>query len=155
MPVGVGATVDYDLRDLDEGFADMLKAAKDLRPAFRKLAPDMKRDQLEHGRTQSGPDGKWQPLSKATRARRKKRKIFSARFIKSFTVEIARKEMAAIHKIPWAGAHQFGERVGRGVKLPARVFVYLGDKFIAKALPEMRDHVVTAFAKRGKGRSKR
>jgi len=148
--------MDWDLRELDKGFAAMLRAAKNLKPVWRKLEIPMEVDQESHFDARAGSEGKWPAKASATRkrdkrkgARSRSKKPLGNRMKSAFEIIIERKEMAAISKVEWAEAHQFGMRVGRGVKLPVREHLYLGERFLRRALPEINTFLVKKFGRRG------
>ncbi len=148
MP-GVFGTVDLDLREVENGFKGMIKAGQNFKRVWRKLAPTMKEDQKEHIRLQLGPDGVWPPLAKSTKKRRNKRKIFTRKMAKgdATSVSFSRTELVVASNIEWADVHQSGGVAGKGAKIPERTFIYLSDKFIAIALPKIRDHLLRGWRK--------
>lgn len=147
MPVG--ATMDLDLRDLDRGFSGIKLAARNMTPVWARLRSSMKDDQLAHWTDQTGGDGAWAPRAESTRRRHgRRRKIFSKRFAKGFSVVTTPSELAAVSKIPYAAAHQFGGPVGNNAVLPARPFLYLSEKFLGFAMPRIAEHLGKGWTRR-------
>lgn len=144
--------MDLDLRDLDAGFRNMKSAGRNMRKVWERLKPEMKADQLDHWKQQESGDGKWAPRAASTRRRHgKRRKLFSKRFASGFSMVSNARELAAISKIPYADAHQFGaEGIGKNgrTNIPARPFLYLSEDFIAIALPEIAKHLGKAWSRR-------
>ena len=134
--------MDLDLRELDKGFRGMKAAGKNLNPVWKVLRGRMTDDQLEHWENQEGLKGGWKPRAESTRRRwGRRKKVFGKRFAKAFSVLSTKLELAAISKIEYASAHQFGETVGQGAKLPERPFLYLSEAFIDFALPRIQKHL--------------
>jgi phage gpG-like protein len=147
------ATIDLDLRTLDAGLNGIRRAGRDLSPVWDELAPLMKQDQKEHHRLQVGPDGPWPGFSAASKARRPKRKrIFSARMRNAFIIDESPRELAAIHRVPWAHVHQEGGTAGRGSRIPARPFIYMSGKFLGIAIPAIADHLAAGWLGRRRRR---
>lgn len=154
---GMEARADLDLRDVFDGFRDINRAARNLRPVFRTLAPIMKKDQQEHFRLKVGPDGAWPKKAASTRARnkflrkgRKPRAALLGIMRTAFSVEFSRSELTAISKIPFSGAHQDGARVGRGVNLPKRTHHYMSSDFLVVADRQISQHVFGAWERGAK-----
>ncbi len=145
MPIG--ARIELDLRDVDKGISQAVRAGKNLKPVWNKLGPVLRKDLEEHQRRQEGPDGAWDKLSPETRGRggRPKRRIFSKKFAKAVSLVSNRTNLFAIHKVSWAIAHQLGEVVGRGVKLPARILFWLSDEFAELAVDEIGKHIAKGW----------
>ena len=151
---GMEATLDVDLRDVIDGFNDINRASRNLRPAFRKLSPIMRKDQTEHFRLRVGPDGAWPKKAASTRARnkflRKGRKPSPSLLGKmrtAFSVDFTRSELTTLSKVDWSLAHQDGLVVGRGVKMPKRTHHYMSAEFLVIADREIEEHVFGPWEK--------
>jgi phage gpG-like protein len=163
--VPIDSSFDLDLRQLDKGFAAMIRAAKNLKPVWRRIQPMLETDQLEHFTEQAGSGGAWPPLSASTLGRRKSNsssrakrrgrnppkrtsgKIFGNKMPSAFEILMWPREIAAISKIEWADVHQFGGTAGRGAKIPQREHLWLSERFLARALPEIRKFVCKKFGR--------
>ncbi len=161
------AEIEIDLRALDKAMRRAQKAGVDLRPAFAKLRTPLRKDQKDHMRAQSGPDGKWPSLSTATREKRlkmggrrgaltkkgkqrksSKRKLnfmLSSAFLKGAKIKVRPTQISETSKLSWSGAHQEGLRVGGGVTLPEREFMWISDPLFALALRKFAKHLASAF----------
>lgn len=152
---GVDMDGNVDLTEVDTALADVDVRSKRMAPAFRELRAPMRRDQAAHAKQQEGPNGAWPPRSPLTEARRRARnrrrrvtkamitigiasnkkkrstpKRILGRLPRAVVYTIGDLFLRATSRVPWSGAHQDGGRVGRGVKLPARPFLWLSDVLI-------------------------
>ena len=161
------AEIEVDLRKLDKAFKRAEKAGVDLRPAFRKLRTPLRKDQKDHMRAQSGPDGKWPSLSTATRekrlkmggrrgaltkkgklrksAKRKLNFMLSSKLLKGAKIKVRPNQISITSKVSWSGAHQEGARVGRGANLPEREFMWISDPLFLQAIRRFAKHLASAF----------
>lgn len=156
----------------DDALAKALRAAKDLRPAYREIRKPFREDQREHAKKAEGPDGSWAPLAQSTlarrardakakrhaaggktgrakRARRRRRTLKQRRVLgrlpTMLDVRITRMSLIATSKVPWGDAHFSGATVGKGVKLPARPFLYVSDALEQKVVEIFQAHVLKGF----------
>jgi len=150
---GVDMDGNVDLIQVDAALADVTLRGKRMAPAFRELRAPMRRDQSAHAKQQEGPSGAWPGRSPMTEARRKARnrgrrvtkaakaiglgkkprstpKKILGRLPRAVVYTIGELWIRATSRVPWSGAQQDGLRVGRGVKLPARTFLWLSDQLI-------------------------
>ncbi len=161
------AEIEIDLRALDKAMKRAEKAGVDLRPVFAKLRTPLRKDQKDHMRTQSGPSGKWPGLSTATREKRlkkggrrgaltkkgKRRKsskrklnfMLTSKLLKGAKIKVRPNQISIASKVPWSGAHQEGGRVGRGVTLPEREFMWVSDPLFRQAQRKFAKHLASAF----------
>lgn len=135
--------VSIDLEDVFDGFDELSRAGRDLRPVWRELKPVLKADLRMHT---EGPDGPWPPRAKTPRARRGRRRRrrrgpLLGRLKTAFQFEFDHKQLRAVNRIPWSGAHQTGAVVGKGVELPQREFAYASDEFIELMVKRILEHV--------------
>ncbi len=159
----------FDLSDVDRAIETAEDRAKRLAPAFRELAKPMRTDQREHAKDERGPSSKWPPRSPFTEARRRDRNrgarttkamrmISLAKFRRrptpakllgrlpaAFVVTTSGTFVRATSRVAWSGAHQAGARVGRGVRLPQRVFLWLSDRLVTKAREVLTEHVLKGW----------
>lgn len=166
MPVAV--SINWKAKDVIRGLAAMKRAGSNLQPVFRELGKPLRQDLKERGRSKMGEDGPWAPRAPATVERDKrgktvKRKGGKSRTFKrrrkrhllgklptSVSTRSSRKQLLGQSRIPFSGAHQDGERVGRGVVLPARSHVYFSDKILDRAEVEIIDYVIHRGWERGR-----
>ena len=57
------------------------------------------------------------------------------------TTAISPLTLLIISRVPWAGAHQEGATVGKGVTLPERAHIYVTAPFLDWVLPKIADHM--------------
>jgi len=164
-----------DLRDVLDGLEKLQRAGKDLRPVFRELRPALASDLREHGTRRESPDGVWAPWSasyvdrmmgrkgmrlKGARgrgelpgaltkrgARRLQRPILG-KLPALFKFSIERLALEAKSIVPWAGAHQHGDTVGRGARLVARTFAWASDSLVGLLVEKARAHLLWAWNRR-------
>lgn len=156
----------FDLSDVDRRIETLEQRAKRLAPAFRQLARPLRVDQREHAKDERGPSGKWPARSPMTEARRRARnrgarttramrtvalakfrrrptpKKILGRVPSAIQIVVGDLFVRGVYRVPWAGAHARGARVGRGVRLPKRVFNWLGEKLLETAREVLADHVM-------------
>ena len=143
------ATLSLDLSKLDKAFAGMSRRGRNLAPAFRGLAPDLKKDQQKHWRARQAPDGKWAPLAPSTvkkrSSRARGRKVSTLPLGKLRTgigVQWNRRSLWAESKSPWSGVHQHGGTAGRGSRIPGRMFLWLSSGMIDKTKTALLAYIV-------------
>jgi phage gpG-like protein len=116
------------------GFLDRARVAwsrLDLRPAWKDARPVLRADQREHAKKQAGPEGAWPARSSSTRVRsgnRRRARKMLGRLPTSVSMRGERQRMIMRSPVAWSGAHQEGDRVGHGARIPARPFVYVSDR---------------------------
>lgn len=103
----------------------------DLRPAWKEARPVLRKDQREHAKKQEGPEGSWAPRAASTKARagrngRARRMMGRLPTANRQKDERSRKIMSST--VAWSAVQATGGRVGRGSRLPARVFLYVSDR---------------------------
>lgn len=129
--------VTVDIGDVDTGLSAMERRARALGPVMKDLAKPMKADQREHRKEKSGPDGSWAPRSAATIARahgkRKLARSMLGRLPSAVQYKVTASSITGTSRVRWSGAHQDGDRVGHGARLPARTFLWLSDGFQTQA----------------------
>ncbi len=167
------AGIVVDLTEVNAKLAKALRAAGDLTPAWRRARGPLRKDQREHASSTAGPDGAWAPLSRQTLERRlanaatrkrqagktvKRRRSHSRRTLKQrrllgrlpglIDVKLTPTSMIASSKVRWAGAHQRGETVGRGVRLPTREFLWASPQLIDHVCQILCDHLMVPWGVR-------
>jgi phage gpG-like protein len=129
--------LEWDLSDLDEGLAAVIRRGKDFSPFFRKYSPRVRKHQKDHGREKEGPDGKWPKLSRSYRraktSRRKRGKPVArgtlGKLTKSHRITVNDFGIEIASPIKWANVHQEGGIVGKGREVPARPFLWWTQRF--------------------------
>lgn len=141
--------ITVDLGDVEEGLAAMEHRARALGPTLHSLAKPMKDDQRNHKVAKEGPDGAWPARAASTIARAHgKRKLPRSplgRLPTAVKWDVGPSSISGTSKVRWSGAHQDGDRVGRGSKLPARPFLWLSDEFVNLARGELAGALVAAY----------
>lgn len=161
-----------DLRSIKKAMRTMERAGENPKKVWRVLRKPLRKDQKEHMRAaEDSKGGKWKPLASSTIERRlskggragkftkrgklKKKaqrglsKLLSQKLVSGAKVKITRSAIVITSKVPWAGVHQHGGRVGRGSMLPAREFFYVGDGLIKQTARALAKHIADAYNKGG------
>lgn len=137
---------DVDISTVEKAIERLARWGRDLRPILKEMRRPLLRDQKEHRQAQSGPSGKWAPLSPFTiqkqqargrrRGRTKNNRMgrvlgrLPTAFKLFFTFDTLKLESLA----DWSGAHQDGAtNAGRAPKIPQRQFFWISDNFIREA----------------------
>lgn len=146
----LGVTTKADFSDVLAG----LTAAKDTPAPHRELKKFVVADQRDHAKTHSGPDGKWAPRALATvqkmRAEHVRRRPLG-KLVVGGAVKYSATPRAIVgeSKIPGISvAQQEGERVGRGVKLKARAFLWLSRSLLDTSARFIADSYAQRFGGR-------
>lgn len=151
--------------------ADLEQRAKRLGPAFRELRKPFRSDQVGHARGEEGPGGKWPARSPLTEARRlaRNRNVRTTKAMKAVLLRkptkrstpkriLGRLPSAVVYTVgelfiratsraKFGGAHQKGATVGRGSRVPQRMFLWLSDGLRAKARELLAEHVMKGWDK--------
>lgn len=145
------ASFDIDIRDWETGANAMIRAARNLKPVWRRLEIPMELDQESHFAKQEGPDGKWPKRAASTLDARRRRGRNKGKMLgklkTAFKIAIERKSIEAFSLVEWAESHQFGGTVGRGSRLPRREHLYIGAKFAQLAFDEIGKFLTAKFAR--------
>lgn len=149
----IEATV--DLRDVDRGFAGLLRAGRDAAPYFRALVPEVRRDQRDHARQQEAPDGAWASWSPAYERKKERRRgtrrgrgrKMLGRLPRAVRYRAGGDYVEAESRVRWSGVHQEGGRVGRGADVPARPFLWFSDDFLDDATEAMSDYAARGWSR--------
>ena len=121
---------DFDLREVDRGFAELVRRGAEPRALFAELKPDLRADQIDHKKKQQGPEGRWAALDPDTRARRPRARRLLGRLSSAVAYKAGRDALTATSRVKWSRAHQDGARVGNGARLPARPFLWFSSRFL-------------------------
>lgn len=145
--------VDVSRVDVDGVIAAMARLARfgrDLRPVFKEARGPLMRDQKEHRKQQSGPDGKWPALSPFTIERQKARarskgkrrpRIMLGKLPMSLRVYTSSKALRVENRADWSGVHQDGAgRTGHAPSIPARRFLWISDRVLVDFVDIIKTH---------------
>lgn len=163
--------VNLDFGEVDRAIETMETRAKRLGPAFRELRKPFRADQVGHAKGEEGPSGKWPARSPLTEARRRarNRNVRQTKAMKTIALRkatrrstpkrlLGRLPNAVVYRIgelyiratsraKFGGAHQQGATVGRGSKLPQRMFLWLSDRLLSSARDVLGNYVVKGWKK--------
>jgi len=132
--VGTTVSATVDLGDVDVGMAAIARRAHSLGPVMKQLVAPVREDQREHRKERSGPEQSWAPRSAKTIAaahgKRKMSRSLLGRLPTAVSYKATAYSVTGVSKVRWSGAHQDGDRVGHGVTLPARTFLWLSGKLL-------------------------
>lgn len=126
--IGVDATVNVD--DVLDGLDGLHKVR--LRDAFRALKTDLREDLKDHRKQQAGPSGKW-AARKVIPGRKRIRRKLLGKLPSANTIRADAARLVGVSKVKWSEAQNAGGRVGRNATLPARPYMWMSEKFIARA----------------------
>jgi phage gpG-like protein len=143
-------SVSVDTAVVERSLAELERRGQDLRQPLRIIRKEMRGDQRDHARSKEGPSGKWPARARETvRAARGKgrAKRFMGRLPSAVDYIAEQRRVVARSKVPWSGSHMEGDTVGKGVKLPARPFLWISDKLV-----EVAERVLTRFLVNGWGK---
>ena len=161
-------SVKGDLRSIKKAMRKMERAGQNPKKVWRVLRKPLRKDQKEHMRAGKDSKGaKWKPLASSTvegrlskggragkftkrgklkkKAQRGLSKILSQKLVSGAKVKITRKNLSITSKVPWAGVHQHGGRAGRGARIPAREFFYVGTPLIKQTALALARHISKAY----------
>lgn len=136
-----------DTHEVEHALERLSRAGNDLRPIFNAARRRFRADQKDHADRQQAPEGRWQSWSpryvQSLQARPGRRKFRAhragpvrvrgkilGRLPKAFKIVVGRDFLRATSRVPWSGAHQRGDVVGRGVHLPRREFLWVSEKLL-------------------------
>ena len=140
------------LAAVEKGVDAMIRAGLHLGDVFRAARADMRTDQLEHGRAQEGPEGKWPPRAAATieklRASRRRSRRPMGRLPREIDYKSSDTGVRGESRVPGSLAHMIGDRVGRGARLPVREFMWMSEKFLGKVAERVVSKVIDGFGGR-------
>lgn len=141
-----------DAREVEKSLAELERRGQNPLPAMRVIRMEMRTDQRDHASGKEGPDGKWPPRSAATIKAARKGSGRPRRFMGRLTTAVdylaQHKQVIGRSKIPWSGAHQEGATVGKGVKLPARPFLWISDRLLEVSARVLTRFIVNGWGKR-------
>jgi hypothetical protein len=147
----VTPTFRVDLTEVDRAFASLERRARALGPVFRELKKPLQQDQIEHGREQEGPDGKWPARASSTIEKMKasgRRRRPMGRIPQSMDYTAGDFGVRGRGRIDWENAHASGARVGRGARLPVRIVHWISDELVTRARGRIERALVKAFGGR-------
>lgn len=110
----------------------------DFRPAWKSLTKPFRGELAEHRKRQEAPGGHWQPLASSTKlrrasGRRRRARKLLGRLPTAMTLKLERKRMVGRSKVAWSNVHRDGGTAGHGSRIPARDWLWVGDRFLKHA----------------------
>jgi phage gpG-like protein len=121
-----------DDRDLQRAIDELGRRAE--QDWFRELAPLAREDQREHAQRQEGPTGRWAPRDPDANARRpRRRRRVLGRLPGAIRVRVHPDAVEVASRVAWSAAHQEGDTVGHGARLPERPFLWWSEGFLKDA----------------------
>lgn len=137
-----------DFGDVFRGI-DAMTRRNVLAPAFKALKAPLRADQLEHADAKAGSDGGWAPRAASTLARHKykprlPRKLLG-RLPRAVKYLASGRGVSGESLVGWSGAHQDGEVVGHGARLPKREHLWISAKMLGLAVSQLEGVVLDAF----------
>lgn len=120
-----------DLSSVERGLDALYARGRDVRPALAGLRKPARRDQVEHGRAQSGPDGRWVRRDRSKKSRRRRRLL--GRLPSATFTRVTRASLVVQSRAKWSQIHQQGGRAGNGARIPARRFLWWSDAILEEA----------------------
>lgn len=168
----MAVSVKGDLRSIKKAMRKMERAGQNPKKVWRVLRKPLRKDQKEHMRAgEDSKGGKWKPLASSTvqgrlskggragkftkrgklrkKAQRGLSKLLSQKLVSGAKVKITRRSISITSKVPWAGIHQHGGRAGRGSRIPAREFFYVGTPLVKQTARALAMHIAKAYSKGG------
>lgn len=105
---------------------------------------------VERRLSKGGRAGKFTKRGKLRKkAQRSLNRILSQKLVSGARFKSSRMEAKITSKVKWAGVHQEGGTVGKGSKIKAREFFYVGEELEKQAVKLIEKHVAGAFNKGG------
>lgn len=158
---------ELDVGDVERGFAAMRRRGRKLAPLFKALRRPLRADQRAHARKGMGPDGPWPARARSTEAAllrraavriqrregkpKRRRKVLSplGTLPLSLSTNLETDRLQLLSKVRWSGVQLEGGRVGRGSLIPARRFLWMSDRFLAKATQMAAEHLAKGWTGKG------
>jgi hypothetical protein len=144
------ASVRLDLGDALKGLDAMARAP--IAKALQALKPEMRADTKDHAKAKAGPESGWAPRAASTIASYKTHpkapKKLMGKLPTAVSYKVVGLTLAGESRARWSDVHQTGGTVGRGAKLPARVFLWISDKLMALSEDQIGDVMLKAFGGR-------
>lgn len=131
-----------------QGIKRMRKRASNLSPAMKAVRGPVRKDMRDHGTKAEGPDGRWprRPrLKRGARRRRAPRKLLGRLTTSIKITTLTSNTLEVTSLIPWSDIHQKGGRVGRGVTLPKRTFLWFSKPVLYKLRQEVLKHMTVGW----------
>jgi len=145
----VKATFDFD--EVERGLDAMLRAGRSPASVLSSFRRPSRRDQMDHGVAQSGPESRWAPRAKATttgkgkrRAKARRRRILG-RLSSAVITMVVGHRLVVESQVKWSDIHQRGGVAGRGAKIPARPFLWWSSRILVDIGAAIVTHVGEKF----------
>lgn len=141
---GIAFRLAHDAAATARWLAERRNRARRLRPVLKSAGEHMLRSIDETFRQQGRPH-RWQPLSAATRQRKRGPKILteSHRLRRSITYQAGDRELDLGTNVVYGRIHQLGGRAGRGhaVRIPARPYLVVQTEDETAILAMIGDYI--------------
>lgn len=140
-----------DLSHVERGLEALYAKGRDTRPVLASMRVPARRDQVQHGRAQSGPEAKWKPRAASTtegrskRRRRIRRRRILGRLSSAVVTRVARGGLVVESQVAWSEIHQSGGVAGRGSKIPARPFLWWSQQILDEVAGRIVEHIGRAW----------
>lgn len=152
-------TVKVNDSDVRQAFDEVEDAGgrRELASAFTRLKKPLRTDQLEHGKYQVAPDGKWpklvrprylkgrKPSKPGVKRRRGRERKILGKLPRAVQYKADGTRLRAISRVRWSGVHQDGGRVGRNATVPQREHLWFSRSFLAIAGEEFEGRLLKPF----------
>ena len=150
-----------DLRQVESALRRLQLAGGDLAKVFRAARKEFRADMRAHAKDQQGFDGRWKPLAASTqrqrrarpnkqghrRTRKQKPRRFRVlgRLPSAFKIEVTKKSIRGVSRVPWSGVHQLGGRAGKGARIPSRPFLWVSTHLLGIVRDKAVAYMATEF----------
>jgi phage gpG-like protein len=148
MSTGAYISATIDLGDVEKGLAAMERPGV-LGPAFKDLKRPLRLDQKDHSKKRQGPESSWAPRAASTMERmrmgghRAKKPLGRLTGAVSYSADAT--GVRGWSRVSWSDVFQTGGVVGKGVRLPARPFLWVSDEMLRIAENTIGSALVRAY----------
>lgn len=133
-------TAKVDLDHVQRGLEAMISAGRSVRPVLASMRIPARKDQMEHGRAQSGPEGRW-PARKKVPGKRARRRRLLGRLSSATVTRVTAKGLVLESKVKWSAIHQEGGQAGNGARIPQRTFLWWSKEILDEVAKRLTEHV--------------
>lgn len=126
-------TAKVDLSDVERGLAALYAQRQSARLTFDLLRRPARRDQIDHGRKQSGPDGRWPRRVRQRRNGKPIRRRLLGRLTSAIFTKVSKKALTLESRVKWSQIHQEGGRAGGRARIPERRFLWWSNELLSEA----------------------
>jgi hypothetical protein len=139
--------VGVDLTRVQRGLDALYARGRDTRPVLAAMRIPARKDQMQHGKEQQGPNGPWKRRAASTtsgrskRRRQIRRRRLLGRLSSAVVTRVARGGMVVESQVAWSEIHQSGGTAGRGAKIPARPFLWWSREILDEIAAKITEYV--------------